>query len=376
MKLLSFLPSTKRTRNVWVYQRELEDFFRTREAAAGVKTNFDAMRQAIASTDRSASNESAFIAPTPPYIHVHGREACAAYLGLRTRSAPAIESRNDSAFARERAPEPNCAPFATPFGVRSVGAPWTLTDSMRVKSAHSVDPRTADDHLVEYCDNKARSRSYRDTYRTLQAMPGALVAVLHLLFGDPAPGDYPPGFGDVAAIVHLTDAAEELRADMAADDSSAHMARLGVVFSEDALRARREALAEEFWRWAGKWMRFSRQHDSRIANGRLIAAADVKAKVDHARRCMRQLLDEYPRDPVVRAYTGACAQSDHEWTTRGAIRHALGFARTADGKPLKSPYELGKEKREALILRLRKDAESLRGRAMRAYGETKERLFA
>jgi hypothetical protein len=246
---------------------------------------------------------------------------------------------------------------------------------MRVKGGHYVDPRTADDHLVEYVDNKARARRFRDTYRTLHAMPGALVAVLHLLFGDPAPGDYPPGFGDVAPIVHLTDAAEELRSDMAADDSSAHMARLGLVFDEKQLSARRAGLAEEFWRWAVKWTRLTRIHNSRIAKGKFVAAADVKAKADFARRCMRQLLDEYPRDPVVRAYTGACAGADHEWTARGAIRHALGYAHTADGKPLRSPYELRKEEKPALILRLRKDAESLRSRAMKAYGATKERLY-
>lgn len=359
-------------RNVWVFQRELEDFFRTREAAAGVKSNHGAMVEALLRKAlRNRDQVEPEVREMVPVIHVRGRAACAAYIAgggkpteIHFVSAPAVS-------------DVTAQPFISAFGVPSGPIP-TATDTMRVRSAPHVDARALDDQLIRYSETSS-SRRFRETYRTLEAMPGVYVAVLHLLFGDPAPGDYPPGFGDVAPIVHLTEEAEALRVEVAGEDSKRRTARLGVVFSDEEMEKRRNWLSNKFWLWARKWARLERR---RKWNVRAIKRGDEKAhpraaalrsKVDEARRMMKAMLDEYQRPVVIRAITGAQVHAEHQWTARDAIRHVLTFRgpRSSDGKPVKAAYDAWKLERGDIIGRLRHGAERLRLASMRSYSDTK-----
>lgn len=145
------------------------------------------------------------------------------------------------------------------------------------------------------------------------------VVVLHLLFGH---ARYPSllGFGDLAPIVHLTQAADDAREELATAEGERRMASLATSFSAEALDFRRTAIAEAFWRIATKATRIEAKSNRLAAKGDDVGAAELWRGVERNWRHLGDLLREYHLDPTPRAMAGACAHEDAAITPRDALR--------------------------------------------------------
>lgn len=206
------------------------------------------------------------------------------------------------------------------------------------------------------------------------------VVVLHLLYGHVR---YPDllGFGDLAPIAHLTEMAEDARAELALQEGERSMARVAVTFSPEALEWRRNAIAAAFWRIATKASKLERKSNRAASKGDEALAADLWREVERQWRHLGDLLREYHHDPVPRALAGACAHADAIVTPRDALRHWTTIAppkrpQGKDGDPQIKAWKLAVDEHtasKALIVHLVRDqAEKLKAAAMVAYAEARK----
>ena len=240
------------------------------------------------------------------------------------------------------------------------------------------------DHaMVDLLDRNKTLGVFRAVWSALTAMERAghsrLVVVLHLLYGHTRAPDFPAGhFGDVAAIAHLTDAAELAREELAAAESEVSMVRLSVAFDDAALAARRDVIAEEFWREAVRhqtWSNLAAKLRARHVDELSVAARYQEAmkRQNASWRRLGALLDEYDREPKTRALIGACAHADWSWTPRAAIKARLQYDGPRDeyGKPRKLAYEQWQRARDEWTSAVRIEATALRTQALEAYRDAR-----
>ncbi|WP_394849610.1 hypothetical protein LZC95_19435 [Pendulispora brunnea] len=229
----------------------------------------------------------------------------------------------------------------------------------------------------------------RKIYQALSLMAsrgeGALVSVLWLLHGHRHPTAAYHVFSDVAPIVHLTDAAEEVREKLALHDGDERYDRVTRDYPT-ALAAQREAITAEFWRTVGlihradervgRWTRrpLPRKKDEsdEAYAGR---SKERESKVQHYTRMrlawwrlLEQLLRAYDYDGTTSASNSAVAEADREATPQAAIRWRLAYrGPRVNGRPVHQAMKAHQIARAAFVASARRSAEKLRIRAALAY---------
>lgn len=274
----------------------------------------------------------------------------------------------------------------------SFGAMVTAAMGGGGRAEHDHDGRIVNllDRLLGKTDGErsyhGHDSTFRHVWRALQSMDQAhlsnLVVVLHLLYGHTREPDFPGGvFGDVAKIVHLTDAAESAREDFSAEEGSQSMLRLHVAFDLQSLAARRDIIAESFWRVAATHARrargaarLSKRHQDGLEP--IASVHDAVQKRDASWRLLGVLLDEYDREPKTRALHGACTHADRAWSSRDAVKARLEYNGPRDerGKPKATTYATWARERDEWVRTAKVEAERLRAHALTEYAHARSQV--
>jgi hypothetical protein len=235
----------------------------------------------------------------------------------------------------------------------------------------------------------AGKRIYRRLKRMIDAGQSAYVTVLYLLHGDRQPGEERTTFGELAALVEMTDAVSEMR-DLVA-------LRKGEARSEDyeakggptrahrtkaendaALAKRRAFLIQEELRTVKENLRgLTEEELKRVETPEAIAYREQlqeelrqwQAAETAAGRAANQVLDD------LRVKLSAITHSDRETTTSEAVDYALRYRgpRDAKGKPDAEAYAAWQATRDAWVARVKREAGQLRIAAWNAYRAAREK---
>ena len=217
-------------------------------------------------------------------------------------------------------------------------------------------------------------RRLRAVHHALLAMPGHHVTVLWLLYGAGQRCEHRDVFGEVAPIVHLTQAVEEARELMALHEGEVRYERVTAEFDESA-EDTKSAVARDFWHFAGRLMAAeerlaARRGRPRCATPRgLRITTELELRAAGLRETLRQLLAAHAYDGLASAQATAMGSADREATPQAAIRWRFEFhgARLENGAPHPDALRAHQEAKKLLTASARREAERMRITAAQAY---------
>ncbi len=229
-----------------------------------------------------------------------------------------------------------------------------------------------------YADAIDRTSRGTAVYRTLQRMAAEPhhVTVLVRLYGGRADDDGYREFGDLAPLVSLTRAAEEIRETLVLVESEPRAERTGARVA-DARREHRDTVCRDFWHEAGERAAAIEQHgrlvdrlaalQSRANAGEELGAGslralasgdmrlrDIACRIKASDELLGMLLKAYRYDGEARARAGAIAGADREVSAEDAVRAILARKK-------------GDPDRVVFAVEARREAEAMRKAAHAAY---------
>ena len=258
--------------------------------------------------------------------------------------------------------------FGAKIGLRSQHASFEAQCFGLGRQVNDVHERMAT--LIDEGTIRSASRVTRTLRAMIERAEHLEVTVIYHLHGEPPPHarELPRDFGELGAIVHLTDVVEEERERMALLEGNARDRRIAHAYHEDLVE-RRAWLQHAFWEAAGEMAALRPQSAKRE---KLLGAW---------REVQRRALREYGElEPQVAQHSlsarlSAIASADKEATALGALTARLVYRgkRDPSGRPDPDAHAAWQRARADFVMRAQRESHALRVRSTRAYLRAKER---